>query len=453
MDFMTDKQTLEDLNIVGKYKNNSIFNVFNYVTTRGGERLLETMFLRPLSDADEINKRSATFRYFQENHIRFPFEKELFETVEHYTGDPCHGNPVVAMLNMCRYKFLQTVASDKEFEILYTGLACTIKFLDILRYFIAPLYEKRQSMVYAGTLEELDGIFRDKQLKQLLEGGKKTGFSLWQIVRYDYILRCACREKIRRLMEILYLMDVYATVARVADERGFTYAKATAAATSVPGGGNEGGSHIYITRVFHPQLPGAVPNNVRIDSGQNVLFLTGANMAGKSTFMKSFGIAVYLAHMGFPVAAGAMEFTLQDGIYTSINVPDNLNMGYSHFYAEVLRVKKVAEEVSRSKNLVIIFDELFKGTNVKDAYDATVAVSEAFAGRRNCSYIISTHITEAGHTLKEHCPNMKFVFFPTVMEGSIPRYTYTLQEGITSDRHGMMIINNEHIIDIIDGKQ
>ena len=65
-------------------------------------------------------------------------------------------------------------------------------------------------------------------------------------------------------------------------------------------------------------------------------------------------------------------------------------MGYSHFYAEVLRVKFVASEVAAGKNMVIILDELFKGTNVKDAYDATVAVIEAFSIHQNCSFIIST---------------------------------------------------------------
>lgn len=111
----------------------------------------------------------------------------------------------------------------------------------------------------------------------------------------------------------------------------------------------------------------------------------------------------------------------------------------------------VAEEVAAGKNLVVIFDELFKGTNVKDAYDATVAVTEAFSAHSNCSYIISTHITEAGHTLREKCKNFRFVYLPTIMQGAIPTYTYRLQEGITNDRHGMMIIQNEHILDIIRG--
>ena len=165
--------------------------------------------------------------------------------------------------------------------------------------------------------------------------------------------------------------------------------------------------------------------------------------------MKSFGIAVYMAHMGFPVAAKSMTFSIQDGLYTSINVPDNINMGYSHFYAEVLRVKKVAEEVSLSKRLVVIFDELFKGTNVKDAFDATLAVTKALANRKACSFMISTHIIEVGQELGKACDNVTFAYLPTVMRDKVPTYTYKLENGITSDKHGMIIINNEHIVDII----
>jgi DNA mismatch repair ATPase MutS len=245
-------------------------------------------------------------------------------------------------------------------------------------------------------------------------------------------------------MEILYEIDVYTTVSRVARERKFVYALAIPFV--------EGENRIDMVGLSHPQVAGAVANSVHTDHQHNLIFLTGANMAGKSTFMKSFGIAVYLAHMGFPVAAASMTFSVQDGMYTSINVADNLDMGYSHFYAEVLRVKHVAEEVSRARNLVIIFDELFKGTNVKDAYDATVAVTAAFAENRNCSFIVSTHIIEAGHTLQQQCSNMVSVYFPTIMEGQVPRYTYKLQEGISADRHGMMIITNESIVDIIRGK-
>ena len=127
-------------------------------------------------------------------------------------------------------------------------------------------------------------------------------------------------------------------------------------------------------------------------------------------------------------------------------------MGYSHFYAEVMRVKKVAQSISRSNKLIVIFDELFRGTNVKDAFDATVAVTQAFAANKECIFIISTHIIEAGEVLKEGCDNINFIYLPTIMKNNLPEYTYKIKSGITEDRHGMIIINNEGIPDILKNR-
>ena len=176
-------------------------------------------------------------------------------------------------------------------------------------------------------------------------------------------------------------------------------------------------------------------------------------MAGKSTFLRSLSTAVYVAHMGFPVAAAFMEFSVMDGIYTTINLPDNLGIGASHFYAEVLRVKKIATELSAGKSLLVIFDELFRGTNVKDAHEATVAITSAFAGKKKSMFIISSHIVEAGEELKQR-GSIGFLYLPTRMNGHTPEYTYTLERGITDDRHGMIIIRNEGILETLkNGKK
>lgn len=144
-----------------------------------------------------------------------------------------------------------------------------------------------------------------------------------------------------------------------------------------------------------------------------------------------------------------MEFSVKDGLFSTINVPDSLEHGYSHFYAEVLRVKRVAEEVGASKDLVVIFDELFKGTNVKDAFDATLAITSAFSAHTNSFFIISSHIIEVGEALRERGGSYQFLYLPTIMEGNVPRYTYRLTTGITGDRHGMIIIENEGLIELI----
>jgi hypothetical protein len=64
--------------------------------------------------------------------------------------------------------------------------------------------------------------------------------------------------------------------------------------------------------------------------------------------------------------------------------------------------------------------------------------------------MISTHIIEAGEDLQKKCNNIEYIYLPTVMEGSVPRYTYKLEKGITEDRHGMIIIRNEGILDILN---
>lgn len=172
-------------------------------------------------------------------------------------------------------------------------------------------------------------------------------------------------------------------------------------------------------------------------------------MAGKSTLMKSLGIALYLAHIGVPVPANRLVFSPRDALYTSINLPDNIQMGYSHYYAEVLRVKRVAEQLVQGRKLFVLFDELFRGTNVKDAYDGTIAITTRLYQHPLCQFILSTHIIEAGEFLERDYPDIQYLYLPTRLEAGKPVYTYTLTPGITSDRHGMVIIENEGIIDLL----
>jgi len=444
MSFTVDKQTLDDLDLVGRFKAGSIFQVFDRTHTRGGSQLLESMFLHPLSDAEAINTRSSIFQYFQTRAAIFPVDKQQCDEVEEYISGAASRTLPGSALNIGSKKLLQLIGSDQQYELIHSGIQSLIRWLHTLHGFFDQLSSGLHEYPYRETIEEIRIIFRNTGLKKLMAEQRDAPLPIGKIIQYDRLLRHSHQQDIRRIMEVLYEIDVYITVSSIAEERGL------ACALAVPF--TDGENRIDIVSLYHPQVTGAISNNIRVDHERNLIFLTGANMAGKSTFMKAFGTAIYLAHMGFPVAAAGMTFSVQDGLYTSINVSDNLNMGYSHFYAEVLRVRRAAEEVSLGKNLVIIFDELFKGTNVKDAYDATVAVTEAFANNRNCTFMVSTHIVEAGQTLQQRCHNMVFTQFPTVMENGRPAYTYKLQPGISSDRHGMRIITEEGILEIIRGR-
>ncbi|WP_207515810.1 MutS-related protein [Longitalea luteola] len=435
MGFKTDKQTLDDLNITGRFKAQSVFSLFNDTQTGGGEKLLEGMFQQPLTDAAAINNRSDVFNYFHNKQLSFPFNPSTIQAAETYLGEETGSSYLLAAGAHLRRKFLQMAMKDEQYGQLQSGLLATIDMLKALQQFL-PLMEGCPA---TGLFETVAVTFKGDKMKWLQEVGVDQPLTLLQLARYDHLVRHVLRNEMEGILRFIYHLDVYIAVSNVARERNFLYARALPK-----------DQHIFqTTALHHPALKNGVANPLHLHEDRNVLFLTGANMAGKSTLMKSLGIAVYLAHMGFPVAARDLVFSVRDGLYTSINVSDNLNLGYSHFYAEVLRVKKVAEQVAEGNDLVVIFDELFKGTNVKDAYDATLAVTKEFAAYRNSFFVISTHIIEVGAALQQECDNLQFSYLPTIMEGSVPRYPYTLTAGITNDRHGMIIIENERILEMI----
>lgn len=440
MIFSADKQTTDDLGIFGKIRENSVYGVFNKTVTRGGAQILEEMFLYPLSDEKKINERGEIIGYFQKYLISFPFKSDLFDSAEFYLNNTDSRTRISAYSDNLERKFKSAVGTDSEYRQLHKGVTALLEILLTLKKFLKNLEANGIDEIYKPQVDSMLNILNCKELEECMGETSVNKLPYAKTASYDQVFRFGMRDKIKLLLHYIYNLDVYASVAAVSAQRGFTAAVAFAPDRNF----------LEMEDVYHPLLKNPVNNSIKIDESSNMVFLTGANMAGKSTFMKTFGIAVYLAHMGFPVPASKMVFSVQSGMYTTINLPDNMNMGYSHFYAEVMRVKKVAQSIGNSKNLIVIFDELFRGTNVKDAYDATVAVTEAFAANRNCTFIISTHIIEAGDTLKERCDNINFINLPTIMEGSIPRYTYKITSGITSDRHGMIIINNEGILDILN---
>lgn len=435
MMFSTDKQTLDDLNIFGKHGANSIYQIFNRSTTRGGAAALEQMFRYPLANPEAINRRISTIQYFAASGIGFPFQSGLFDSIEPYLDNTDERTKLSMEPDSIGKKLNNLIAVDVHTAQVYKGVLSIVSllkdamvFLDSFKLSAGHPYESDKAEIYSLLDEpDLSGILDAK--------GKLPPAAMAQ---FDALLRFRHRELILKLLHYFHQLDAYIAIGKVAKEREFVFPTALPKDQRIAD----------ITGVYHPQVEHAVSNDIRITAEGNVIFLTGANMAGKSTFMKSLSIAMYLAHMGFPVAAKSMRFSVLDGMYTTINLPDNLGMGASHFYSEVLRVKKIASEL-RHKHLFVLFDELFRGTNVKDAAEATIAVTQGFAKKPHSIFVLSTHIIEAGEELKNRCTNISFIFLPTRLVEGKPVYTYRLEKGITEDRHGMVIINNEGILAIL----
>lgn len=386
--------------------------------------MLREMFRNPLSDRDSIHQRNRIIAAFACLNFSFPFSAPALDQAEKYllnAGEQGHeaGHHTVSL-------------SEKEMS---NGVSAILDLLRAAKLFIdqkevasIPYFDKER--------ERMKELLGHPSFEPALR--EKHGLSYSAVTAFDILFRVREHGRIRALLVHIYLLDVYMSVAKVAVSRHFAFPTVL----------EKGSGRLELEGVYHPGLKNPVSNDIGMEPDQNVIFLTGANMAGKSTFLRSVSTALYVAHLGFPVAARSMTFSVMDGIYTTINLPDKLGIGASHFYTEVLRVRKVATELGQGKSLFIIFDELFRGTNVKDAHEATVAVVLAFARKRRSLFIISSHIVEAAAELEQKS-NIRFFYLPTTMQGTTPAYTYTLMPGVTDDRHGMIIIKNEGILDIL----
>ncbi len=255
--------------------------------------------------------------------MKFPVSGKMIEVMENYLNTGGAGNRFAAPISVLGKRMALTLGINKEYNQLAESLYTTIEVLDQLGACFRKL-SSRHSAVVGEEISAAGRILEAPEMQWLKAAAGNRQLPLGKLIRYDNLLRFHLREKMEIILLAVYQLDCCIAVATTATENNFVYATALPKESNV----------IRIDDCRHPGIKKAIGNSVTIHQQHNVLFLTGANMAGKSTFMKSFAIAVFLAHIGFPVAATGMEFSVRDGIYTSINVPDDLQQGFSHFYAE-----------------------------------------------------------------------------------------------------------------------
>ena len=188
--------------------------------------------------------------------------------------------------------------------------------------------------------------------------------------------------------------------------------------------------------------------DLSLDDQERLLFLTGSNMAGKSTLIKAMGLAIYLGHLGMGVPATSMKLTTFDGLSSNINIEDDVTKGQSYFFKEVLRVKETIEKLKSGNKWMILVDELFKGTNIVDAMQCSVDVIDGFSKVENALFIISTHLYEIAHDV-QHAEHIKFKKMETIVEGDQFRFTYQLIDGISNERIGHKIMKQEGVVKML----
>lgn len=439
MRFITDEQTLSDLRLTDRRSRDSIFNLFNCTNTQGGAQLMELIFQQPLSKAIDIEYRANTIRFLELAGIDFPFKTGVLDALEQYITETDTRSGLSANDNTLVKKVSRWVSGDYKYKTIVTGLRALKQIAGQFRLFLQQFEISTLPSALKDIIGEIEILLDEPELNLLMAEGATSKLSFGKIAKLDELIRWRYREKVIEMLNGIYWLDIYITASKVCRSHDMV----------VPVVYEKDKPFLIIENFRYPRFSNAVPNSLRLDSDTNVIFLTGANMAGKSTLMKSLGIALYLAHLGFPVPASKMHFSAMDGLLTTINLSDDIGAGNSHFYAEVQRIKKIARNLANGKKIFIILDELFRGTNLADASEGTSLLTKAFADMDNCKAVISSHIIEAAEELQKRTKKIQFLYLPTTMTDGKPVYTYKLEKGISADRYGMIIIKNEGILDII----
>ena len=433
-----DKTTLNDLSIFNTEDDFSIFQKMDFTRTVGGKEKLKHIFSRSLSSIEAIQGTQETIQIIQHHIDSWPQNisngsimviHKFYET----SVDDIPSQPSAAAAYA--YKLFHS----HDFSLVKYTTGHAFDFIKGMRSLVSLFLHEASPAPLKKILQRAEGIINKEQFAITQKKEKADDLSMTEMLRLAYFLRYHYKQNIFELTDIYSQLDAWYAMAMAMNNYGLAFPRFMESDTPI----------IRATGLYHILVPEAVDYDITLDHENNFLFLTGANMAGKSTFIKSVGDAVFLAHIGMGVPATSMELTLFDGLLSNINVVDNILKGESYFYNEVQRIKSTIVKINDGRKWLILIDELFKGTNVEDAMKCSTIVIEGLIKVKQSLFILSTHLYEIGEKLKAH-DNIIFKYFETTVEDEQLKFSYRLKDGISNDRLGYLILKKEKVIDLLE---
>lgn len=287
-------------------------------------------------------------------------------------------------------------------------------------------------------LKKLAGISNmlDQRLNLLV------GLVLNSLVLYE--LHCAFsleQWKDRHKKDVLHWLDVIAQLETANSLATFAYnhpAYTYPVLSDAPGVKGAG--------IGHPLIPPAecVVNDCSIGEQEHFLIITGSNMSGKSTFLRSVGVNWLLAMTGAPVCAASFSCNPQR-IMTSMRIKDSIARHTSYFQAELQRLQHIIQVLKSGEQVFIILDEILKGTNSEDKLTGSRELIRNFL-RFRCMGMIATHDLELG-TLEPEYPQQirNYCFESSLSDGQL-HFDYRMRPGIARNKNATFLMKQMEII-------
>lgn len=433
-----DKTTLTDLIIINRDEEFSIFNKLNFTVTARGKEQLRQNLLSPLPDILSIKTTQETILALKAALNKWPalITNGTIMVVERFFEANIDLIPANATV-MAAYSY--KIFHSHDFYLVKYSVRHCFDFIKGMHLLSALFSGENIPVLLKKQLDEARKITEHPSLKIVSDSKQAADMKITEMLALGFFIRYKFKNNILELLSVFGKLDAWYGMAAAMQHYKLAMPDFIESESPV----------IKATGLYHLMLEKPVPYDVTMSRETNFLFLTGANMAGKSTFIKACGTAVYLAHTGMGIPASAMELTYFDGILSNINVIDNIEKGESYFFNEVQRIKATIKKVSDGRKWLILIDELFKGTNVQDAMKCSNAVIEGLLKTRNSVFILSTHLYEIGEALKKH-PNILFNFFETKVLNDQLYFSYLLKEGISNDKLGYLILKREGVVELLE---
>lgn len=435
---LIDKQTIKDLEIFKSDENSAtLFRFIDKTKTAGGSYCLRHKFLNPPGTFEELMTEQEAIRFFSKNAckpgFKLTFTRHPIRYLEEYIDSNINVIKDEGLLTCIMFCFTDIEA----YRYIKNGLKEVIHFVYA---FYETVHKEWDTVpfVLKKINDALSDLINDPDFREAVKA-VNGNYNFWSILRSDKVFRTRLKETFRKLFSWYYEVDALISMALTSVEQNFCFPEII----------NQNDPVFEVTGLYHPLFQNAVPNNINLDAVSNFVFLTGPNMAGKTTFLKASGIAVYLAHLGMGIPARSASISYFDRLLTSLNITDSVTSGYSFFYSEVMRVKQLAEYLKHGEKTFAIFDELFRGTNIKDAFDASRMIISGLTRWHTSIFILSSHLWELWDDIKDY-RNIRDLFFESKIADGKPVFSYHLSPGVSVMRLGLTIIENAEIMGLLN---
>lgn len=200
------------------------------------------------------------------------------------------------------------------------------------------------------------------------------------------------------------------------------------------------------TQMGHPLMPVSqcVKNDATIPSRPFFLIITGANMAGKSTYLRTIGVNYLLACVGAPVCCEKLKLH-PNQLITSLRTSDSLSDNESYFFAELKRLKRIIDLLNQGQQLFIILDEILKGTNSMDKQKGSFDLIRQFM-QLKANGIIATHDLLLGSLIKQFPEEIRNYCFEADIKDNELTFSYKLREGVAQNMNACFLMKKMGII-------